>query len=126
MAFVRTLARHLLETKATQKYEIENQEYTIDELYALTYPDLSEEELHLQTYPLKSVLDTLLVENAMVDMDKWTKKLPAAHFDSEAFSNASRRMIKMRQISKVFSSDFPRKHSFCSKLLMMSRMERMI
>jgi hypothetical protein len=36
----------------------------------------------------------------MVDMDRWTKKLPAAHFDSEAFSNGSRRMIKIRQISK--------------------------
>ncbi|CAF0810147.1 unnamed protein product [Adineta ricciae] len=98
IAFVRTLARYLLETKALQKYEVENQEYTIDDLYALTYPDWSKEKLHLQTYPLKSVLDTLLVENAMVDIDQWTKKLPAAHFDSEAFSNASRRMIKMRRI----------------------------
>ncbi|UJR36871.1 hypothetical protein I4U23_029584 [Adineta vaga] len=98
IAFVRSLARYLLETKAIQKYEIENKEYTIDELYTLTYPDWSEEKLHIQTYPLKSILDTLLVENAMVDIDRSTKKLPAAHFDSEAFSNASRRMIKMRQI----------------------------
>ena len=126
IAFVRTLARYLLETKALQKYEVENQEYTIDELYALTYSDWSKEKLHLQTYPLKSVLDTLLVENAMVDIDQWTKKLPAAHFDSEAFSNASRRMIKMRRISKIFSPDLPKKDSFCSKLLMMSKMERKI
>ncbi len=102
IAFVRCLARYLLETKAIKKYEINNKEYTIDELYRLTYPDWSTEKLHIHSYPLKSILDTLLSENAMVDMDAWTKKLPAAHFDSEAFSNASRRMIKMRQKSKLF------------------------
>ena len=102
IAFVRSLARYLLETKAINKYEINNKEYTIDELYRLTYPKWSTEKLHIQSYPLKSILDTLLAENAMVDMDRWTKKLPAAHFDSEAFSNASRRMIKIRQISKLF------------------------
>jgi len=102
IAFVRSLARYLLETKAINKYEIKNTEYTIDELYRLTYPKWSTEKLHIQSYPLKSILDTLLVENALVDMDRWTKKLPAAHFDSEAFSNASRRMIKIRQISKLY------------------------
>ncbi|CAF1165865.1 unnamed protein product [Adineta steineri] len=99
IAFVRSLARYLLEIKAIHKYEINNNtEYSIDDLYELTYPEWSKEKLHIQTYPLKSVLDTLLVENAFVDIDKWTKKLPAAHFDSEAFSNASRRMIKIRKI----------------------------
>jgi len=102
IAFVRSLARYLLETKAINKYEIKNTEYTIDELYRLTYPKWSTEKLHIQSYPLKSILDTLLVENALVDMDRWTKKLSAAHFDSEAFSNASRRMIKIRKISKSF------------------------
>jgi hypothetical protein len=102
IAFVRSLARYLLETKAINKYEIKDTEYTIDELYRLTYPKWSTEKLHIQSYPLKSILDTLLVENALVDMDRWTKKLSAAHFDSEAFSNASRRMIKIRKISKSF------------------------
>jgi hypothetical protein len=102
IAFVRSLARYLLETKAINKYEIKNTEYTIDELYRLTYPKWSTEKLHIQSYPLKSILDTLLVENALVDMDRSTKKLSAAHFDSEAFSNASRRMIKLRKISKSF------------------------
>jgi hypothetical protein len=100
IAFLRSLARYFLETKAIHKYEINNKEYTIDELYRLTYPHWSNEKLHIQSYPLKSILDTLLVENAMVDMDRATKKLPAAHFDSEAFRNASRRMIKIRQTSK--------------------------
>lgn len=100
IAFLRSLARYLLETKAVHKYEIQNKEYTIDELYRMTYPHWSNEKLHIQSYPLKSILDTLLSENALVDMDRATKKLPAAHFDSEAFSNASRRMIKIRQISK--------------------------
>ena len=98
IAFVRTLARYFLETKAVQKYELVNREYTIDELYHMTYPNWSKEKLHIYSYPLKSVIDTLLAENAMVDIDAWTKKLPAAHFDSEAFSNASRRMIKIRKI----------------------------
>jgi hypothetical protein len=106
IAFVRSLARYFLETKAIQKYEIKNKEYTIDELYRLTYPKWSTEKLHIQSYPLKSILDTLLAENALVDMDRWTKKLPAAHFDSEALSNASRRMIKIRNISKSFCSKF--------------------
>ncbi len=100
IAFVRSLARYFLETKAIEKYEINNKEYTIDELYHLTYPKWSKEKLHIHSYPLKSILDTLLSENALVDMDRSTKKLPAAHFDSEAFSNASRRMIKIRNISK--------------------------
>ena len=101
VAFLRSLGRYLLETKAIQKYEINNREYNIDELYRLTYPHWSNEKLHIHSYPLKSILDTILVENAMVDMDRWTKKLPAAHFDSEAFRNASRRMIKIRQISNL-------------------------
>ena len=58
------------------------------------------EKVLLETYPLKSILDTILAENALVDVDQWTKKLPAAHFDSEAFSNASRRIIKIRRISR--------------------------
>jgi hypothetical protein len=66
----------------------------------MTYPNWSREKRHIQSYPLKSVLDTILVENALVDIDQSTKKLPAAHFDSEAFRNASRRMIKIRRISK--------------------------
>lgn len=101
VAFLRCLARYLLETKAIHKYEINHREYTIDELYRMTYPQWSNEKLHIHSYPLKSILDTILAENAMVDMDRWTKKLPAAHFDSEAFRNASRRLMKIRQISKL-------------------------
>ena len=66
----------------------------------MTYPKWTTEKLHIHSYPLKSILDTILAENAMVDMDRWTKKLPAAHFDSEGFRNGSRRLIKIRRISK--------------------------
>lgn len=100
LAFLRSLGRYFLEAKAIEKYEINNKEYNIDDLYRLTYPQWSNEKRHIHSYPLKSILDTILVENAMVDIDQWTKKLPAAHFDSEAFRNASRRMIKLRQTSQ--------------------------
>ena len=108
IAFVRSLARYLLETKAIDKYDVKNKEYTIDQLYRMTYPKWSVEKLHIHSYPLKSILDTILAENALVDMDRNTKKLPAAHFDSEAFRNGSRRMIKIRRISNSsFFFDLP-------------------
>ena len=98
LGFLRSLARFLFETKAINNYNHDD-EYTIDQLYELMNPTWNNEKLHVQTYPLKSILDTILAENALVDFDRWTKKLSAAHFDSEAFANASRRIIKIRRIS---------------------------
>ena len=69
-------------------------------------PKWNENDILVQTYTLKKILDTILSENALVDFDRWTKKLPAAHFDSEACLNASRRILKIRRISTKFSFDF--------------------
>jgi hypothetical protein len=101
LGFIRSLARFLSETKAIQNYDT-NTEYTIDQLYELINPSWDNEDIQIQTYPLKKILDTVLAENALVDFDPWTKKLPAAHFDSEAFVNASRRIMKIRRTSTNF------------------------
>jgi hypothetical protein len=108
LGFVRSLTRFLFETKAIHEHE----EYTIDQLYQLMYPTWSIKKLQLQIYPLKSILDTILAENALVDFDRWTKKLPTAHFDSEAFANGSRRILKIRRISMFISFDSDLKVSF--------------
>lgn len=101
LAFTRALTRFLYETKVISSFD-HNKEYTIDQLYELAYPTWTKEQIHLQTYPLKSILDTILAENALVDFDSWTKKLSAAHFDSEGFLNGSRRIMKLRRTSKNF------------------------
>ncbi|CAF4276509.1 unnamed protein product, partial [Rotaria magnacalcarata] len=91
-AFIRSLARYFLDTHAIRTQEIyHSQEFTIDELYHLAYPHWTTKQVRQRSYPLKSILDAILAENGLVDFDAWTKKLPAAHFDSEAFSNGSRR-----------------------------------
>lgn len=69
-------------------------------MYQLAYPHWTKKQVQQRTYPLKSILDTILAENGMVDFDAWTKKLPAAHFDSEAFSNGSRRILELRRQSQ--------------------------
>ncbi len=97
-AFIRSLGRFLFETKAIDDYD-PTKEYTIDQLYQSMYPTWTMEEIERQTYPLKSILDIILSENAAVDFDQWTKKLSAAHFDSEAFMNGSRRILQIRRTS---------------------------
>jgi hypothetical protein len=97
-AFIRSLGRFLFDTKAINDYD-STKEYTVDQLYQLIHPTWPMEKIELQTYPLKSILDIILSENALVDFDHWTKKLSAAHFDSEAFANGSRRILKIRRTS---------------------------
>jgi hypothetical protein len=99
LAFIRSLARFLFETKAIKDNYDSTEEYTVDQLYQLIHPSWTMEKIELETYPLKSILDIVLAENALVDFDHWTKKLSAAHFDSEAFANGSRRILKIRRIS---------------------------
>ncbi|CAF4656828.1 unnamed protein product [Rotaria magnacalcarata] len=97
-AFIRSLARYFLDTHAIRTQEINHsQEFTIDELYHLAYPHWTTKQVRQRSYPLKSILDAILAENGLVDFDAWTKKLPAAHFDSEAFSNGSRRILELRR-----------------------------
>ena len=98
LGFIRSLARYLSETKSIKDYDAKT-EYTVDELYELINPSWDENDILVQTYPLKKILDIILAENALVDFDSWTKKLPAAHFDSEAFVNGSRRIMKLRRTS---------------------------
>jgi hypothetical protein len=106
LAFIRSLGRFFVETERINNYAL-NEEYTINELYQLVYPTWSFARIELETFPLKIILDIILAENALVDFDHWTKKLPAAHFDSEAFSNASRRILKIRRISMNCLLNFP-------------------
>ncbi|CAF1240754.1 unnamed protein product, partial [Didymodactylos carnosus] len=71
--------------------------YTINDLYKLYY-NVNDKEAQKYTTPIKSVIDVILVENALVDFNNATKKLPAAHFDSEAFINGSRRILTIRKL----------------------------
>ncbi|CAF3733449.1 unnamed protein product [Rotaria sp. Silwood1] len=100
-AFIRSLERYFIDTHSIRSQDVnEKQEYTIDGLYRLAYPHWTTQQLRQRSYPLKSILDTILAENGLVDFDAWTKKLPAAHFDSEAFSNGSRRILQLRRRSQ--------------------------
>ncbi|CAF3859616.1 unnamed protein product, partial [Rotaria sp. Silwood1] len=67
-------------------------------LYKLAYPEYNQVQVELYSLPLKFILDFVMTENALVDFDSKTKKLSAAHFDSEAFINGSRRILRLRQI----------------------------
>ena len=108
---IRTLARYFYDTRIRpnknngntvneQKYFTE--EHTIDDLYRLAHPEYSEAEVQLYSLPLKFILDNIMTQNALVDFNSKTKKLSAAHFDSEAFKNGSRRILQLRAISKMF------------------------
>ena len=71
--------------------------HTIDELYKLVHPTWSSERVYLYSYPLKTVIDQLQVNNALVDLNSNTKNLPSAHFDAESFVSANRRVMDLRQ-----------------------------
>ena len=43
-----------------------------------------------------------MTHNTLVDFDSSTKKLSAAHFDSEAFLNGSRRIRQFRGTSNFY------------------------
>ena len=72
-------------------------EHTVDELYELAYPEYDEADAELYSLPLKFVVDSVMTQNALVDFMENTKKVPAAHFDNEAFINGSRRILQLRQ-----------------------------
>lgn len=106
IGFVRSFARYLFENKTIRSRRLRKKHFTVDQLFHFIYPKLSKEKLQIQSYPLKSILDTIVAENAFVDFNGSSKKLPAAHFDSEAFLNGSRRMIKLRRSSTNFDWNF--------------------
>ncbi|UJR16530.1 hypothetical protein I4U23_003430 [Adineta vaga] len=106
LAFIRSLARFFYETRivsnnrnggSMKEQDYFNKEYTIDELYKLAHPEYNDAQVELYSYPLKFTLDLVMTHNALVDFDPDTRKLSAAHFDSEAFSNGSRRILQLRK-----------------------------
>lgn len=107
LGFVRSLARYLYETQIFQSRSNSSQpisdeeflttKYTINDLYKLAHPELDRFDIELYTLPVKFILDTLMTQNVLVDFNPKTKKLSAAHFDSEAFLNGSRRILRLRQ-----------------------------
>jgi hypothetical protein len=119
MGFIRSLARYFYETairaqtnqNSSSKGNNDDDEaffttrHTIDDLYELVYPQYDRLEIQLYSLPLKFIVDTMMTHNVRVDFDSHTKKLSAAHFDSEAFANGSRRIVKLRRISDVPSEN---------------------
>ena len=107
LAFVRSLARYLYETQIRPNgnetsQTISDQEflttkYTINDLYKLAHPELDSSDIELYTLPVKFILDTVMTQNVLVDFNPKTKKLSAAHFDSEAFLNGSRRILQLKR-----------------------------
>ncbi|CAF4915776.1 unnamed protein product [Rotaria sp. Silwood1] len=104
--FIRCLARFFYDTRIhpnnNNGHTVNEKEYftnahTIDDLYKLAYPAYSQAQVELYSLPLKLVLDFVMTSNALVDFDPKTKKLSAAHFDSEAFINGSRRILRLRK-----------------------------
>lgn len=104
LGFIRSLARFFLDT-ATQNGKNAGAEsfkstHTIDELYQLAHPDWNSNQVKLNSYPLKRIIDKIQVRDALVDLDPSTKDLPIAHFDAESFVEANRRIMDLRKKSK--------------------------
>lgn len=108
MALIRSVARYLYDTRIRSRNIngtiIKEQDYftvehTIDDLFELAYPYLSELDASLQALPLKYTIDSIMVQNVLMDFNHATNRLSAAHFDNEAFVNASRRILQARQTS---------------------------
>lgn len=108
MGTIRSLAKYFYDTKlaakngtkgAVNEKDYFSTEFTIDELYALVYSNASFAQLQRIALPLKFALDAIMTSNVLMDFNPATKRLAAAHFDCESFTNASRRILKTRQLS---------------------------
>lgn len=106
--FIRSLARFFYDTRirpnnnnegTVNEQDYSTQEHTIDELYKLAYPKYNKALIKFHSLPLKLILDSIMIQNVLVDFNLTTEKLSAAHFDNEAFLHGSRRILKFRQIS---------------------------
>jgi hypothetical protein len=100
LGFIQSLTRFFLDKEVDKNdadlvQKIQGQ-HTIDELYQLVYPSWSTTQVKLHSYPLKRIIDLMQVKNALVDLSRATKKLSAAHFDSESFAESNRRIIDLR------------------------------
>ncbi|CAF0845443.1 unnamed protein product [Adineta steineri] len=106
LGFIRSLGRFFYDMRmnsnntnssAIEEDDFLTNEHTIDDLYEFAYPEYNTLEIEYYSLPLKFILDTILTNNVLVDFHSNTKKLSAAHCDSEAFSNCSRRVIQLKQ-----------------------------
>lgn len=105
LGFIRSLARYFYDTRFASSSvtlisinldDYFTKQHTIDSLYKLAFPDYNAVQLAFYSLPLKFTLDFIMTQNALVDFEPQTKILSAAHFDSEAFMNGSRRILKLR------------------------------
>ena len=102
LGFIRSLTRFFLDSQNgkgenTDKFQ---GEHTIDQLYQIVHPDWTNEQVKLHTYPLKKIIDTFQMTDALVDLSPSTKNLPSAHFDSESFAESNHRLMQLRKKSK--------------------------
>ncbi|CAF2153694.1 unnamed protein product [Rotaria magnacalcarata] len=106
LAVIRSLARFFFDTRLfandTNATFVNEEayftaEHTIDDLYELAHPEYNAFELISCSLPLKFIVDSMITENALVDFDYSTRKVAAAHYDNEAFINASRRILQFRE-----------------------------
>jgi len=111
LGFIRSLARFFYDTRirpnnnnggTINEQTYFSTEYTIDDLYKLAYPSYSQTQIEFYSLPLKFILDVVMTHNTLVDFNSFTKKLSAAHFDSEAFLNGSRRIRQFRETSNFY------------------------
>ncbi|CAF4586109.1 unnamed protein product, partial [Rotaria socialis] len=86
LGFMRSLAQYFLDTQNGSKIKPDDlrQENTLDELFRIVHLNWKSEQVKLNTFPLKLAIDTIQVQNALVDLEAATKDLPTAHFDAEA------------------------------------------
>ncbi|CAF1359667.1 unnamed protein product [Adineta ricciae] len=99
LGFIRSLTRFFLDSQNekgenTDKFQ---GEHTIDQLYQIVHPDWTNEQVKLHSYPLKRIVDTFQMTDALVDLSPSTKNLPAAHFDSESFAESNHRLMQLRK-----------------------------
>ncbi|UJR24642.1 hypothetical protein I4U23_006016 [Adineta vaga] len=98
LGFIRSLTRFFLDVESqkganTDKFQ---GQHTIEQLYQIVHPEWTTDQVSLYSYPLKSIIDTIQIRDALVDLNPTTKNLPSAHFDSESFKESNQRLINLR------------------------------
>ena len=110
IAFIRSVARFFYDTrihlinqnhsKSVNEEEYFTNEYNVDDIYELAYPEYNSLQVAFYSLPLKFIIDSVITQNILVDFDDETKQISAAHFDSEQFVESSKRILRLRQSSK--------------------------
>ncbi|CAM2714590.1 unnamed protein product [Rotaria socialis] len=110
LGFIRSLAQYFLYTQNESKIKPDDvrQENTLDELFRIVHLNWKSEQVKLNTFPLKLAIDTIQVQNALVDLETATKDLPTAHFDAESFVASNRRVMDLRKkVIEIVKSSKP-------------------